>query len=80
MNFQVYTLSRNMETCDLSPPLWTFLVSPVTPVLWCTKLTVCIQANLKSGQVVSDYTLLPDVLRSLGWVRQTTTILLLFLL
>lgn len=38
------------------------------------------QAYLKSCQVVSDDTLLPDVLSSLGWVRQTTTIFLLLLL
>lgn len=35
---------------------------------------------LKSGQVVSNNTLLPNVLSSLGWIWKTTSILLLLLL
>lgn len=45
-----------------------------------TIVTLLITKYLKSCKVVSDDTLLPDVLCSLGWVRQTTTFFLLLLL
>lgn len=37
-------------------------------------------SHLKSGQVVSDDALLPDVLRGLGRVREAAAVLLLLLL
>lgn len=44
----------------------------ITTTIWPSRVE---GEYLKSGQVVSDDTLLPDVLRGLGGVRQTTAIL-----